>query len=51
MPLCDKGNTCFSIDSMITYEKDTVDNPCSNPPLVTNRVDSSLYLNKEAHDH
>ena len=48
VPLCDKGDTCFSINSVITHEKD---DPCSNPPLATNRVDSSLSLNKEAHDH
>ena len=51
VPLHDKGDTYFSIESMIAHKKDTVDNPCSNPPLVTNRAYSSLSLNKEAHDH
>ena len=40
MPLHDKGDTCFSINFVTTHEKDTVDNPCSCPPLVTNRADS-----------
>ena len=51
MPLHDKGNTCFIIDFVTIHEKDTVDNPYSNPSLVTNRADSSLFLNKETYNH
>ena len=51
MPLCDKVDTCFSIDSVTTHEKDIVDNLYSYLPLVTSKADSSFFLKNEAHDH
>ena len=50
MHLRDKSDTCFSIDSKTTHEKDIADNHCSYPPPTTSKASSSFSLKMEVHD-